>query len=152
MWSISHGRSPITRFQNSSRSSSLRASGDTTVGTLSSPGVLVRAPVEGNLPWVAFMLYTPQNAAGILTLPPTSVPISIALPPSASNAAPPPVDAPGEYAGLYGLLVRPKSDVVVSIENRPVGTVVLTCTSAPARCSSWTMGADVRTDVCAKAV
>ena len=72
-----------------------------------------------------------------------SEPISILLPPQANSAAPPPVEAPVECALLYGLVVRPKTSDAVSRPIKPAGTVVFTCTRAPASCSNLTMADEV---------
>jgi hypothetical protein len=109
------------------------------------PGQHVWMPKLGKRPDEHFIPYRPHTAGGKRTLPPMSVAISILLPPYASNAQPPPVDAPGENAELYGFDVRPNKSDVVSNESRPAGTVVLTCTIAPASLRRRTIGAVVDT-------
>lgn len=81
-------------FQNSSKSARLPAIGAATIGTPSSPGMEEMVPHVGKRPTLPFKPQMPQKCAGMRALPPISVAISILLPPHASNAAPPPVDAP----------------------------------------------------------
>ena len=143
MWSYCQGRAEIMRFQNSLKSARLPAIGDVTIGMASIPIIDDSLPQAGNRPALPFKLHTPQKWAGILTLPPTSVPTSILLPPQARRAAPPPVDPPAVNSELYGLDVQPKMSETVSIATRPVGTVVFTCTRAPVSWSKRTRGEEV---------
>lgn len=53
------------------------------------------------------------------------------LPPKASSADSPPVEPPGEYLLLCGLLVRPQTSLVDSKERSVVGRFVFTKGTAP---------------------
>jgi hypothetical protein len=145
VWSYRQGFADTTRCQNSSRSARLPAMGADTICTPSRPSIEDTAPHVGNLPTLPLRLQIPQKWAGILTLPARSEPISILVPPHAKRAAPPPVEAPAECASLYGLVVRPKTSDMVSSPSKPAGTVVLTCTRAPASWSNRTMADEVAT-------
>ena len=60
-----------------------------------------------------------------------SVPSPMREPPSASNAALPPLDSSGEWVRTCGFFVAPKMADWVSNERRVMGTVVLTNGAAP---------------------
>ena len=143
VWSYCQGFAKMTRFVNSFRSSRLPANGEATMGKASNPIMDDPLPQVGNRPELALKLHTPQKWAGILTLPPISVPISILLPPHATSAPPPPVEAPAVWLELYGLVVRPKISETVSMASRPVGTAVFTWIKAPASWSRRTIDDEV---------
>lgn len=63
------------------------------------------------LPKVGLKAHTPQNAAGTLTLPPTSVPSPIMEAPAPKTAPSPPDDPPGQCWRLSGLTVVPKIEL-----------------------------------------
>lgn len=133
----------MTRFENSCRSSRFPAKGEVTIGKPSKPIMDDPLPHIGNRPALALKLHIPQKCAGIRTLPPISVPISILLPPHATSAPPPPVEAPAVWFESYGLVVRPKISETVSMASRPVGTVVFTWIRAPASWSRRTIDEEV---------
>src|SRR5687767_3339802 len=55
----------------------------------------------------------PQNAAGIRTLPPVSLPVAAAASPPATAAADPPLEPPAMRARFQGLRVVPKNGLIV---------------------------------------
>ena len=62
------------------------------------------------------------------------------LPPNASSADSPPVEPPGEYLSLCGLLHCPPTSLVDSKERRVVGRFVFTKGPAPASFNNCTIG------------
>jgi len=60
------------------------------------------------------------------------------LPPNARRADSPPVEPPGEYLSLCGLVQRPQTSFVDSKERRVVGRLVLTKGTAPKRLANVT--------------
>ena len=81
---------------------------------------LVHRPVEQRSE------YMPAKWAGARTEPATSEPMPILPPPQARSALSPPVEPPGEYLGLCGLVVRPQTSLVDSKERRVMGRLVFT--------------------------
>ena len=64
-------------------------------------------PPSKILPVVGFKEVTPQQAAGVLTLPPTSVPKPRIDPPAARRAASPLEEPPGDLSLSKGFVVTP---------------------------------------------
>ena len=89
-------------------------------------------PWSGTRPAVGFKAASPQKCAGSRTLAPESVPSPKAEQPAAIAAASPPLDPPTECDNAYGLLVRPKTSLVVSIPPPNGGQLVLPRKIAPA--------------------
>ena len=89
-------------------------------------------PWSGTRPAVGFNAASPQKCAGSRTLAPESVPRPKAEQPAAIAAASPPLDPPTECDNAYGLLVRPKTSLVVSIPPPNQGQLVLPRKIAPA--------------------
>ena len=73
----------------------------------------------------------PLKCAGTRTEPATSEPIPILPPPYARSALSPPVEPPGEYFGLCGLVHRPQTSLVDSKERSVTGRLVFTYGMAP---------------------
>ena len=91
-----------------------------------------KTPAIGTRPAVGFNAARPQKCAGSRTLAPESVPSPNAEQPAATAAASPPLDPPTECDSAYGLLVRPKTSLSVSIPPPHGGRFVLPRKIAPA--------------------
>ena len=74
----------------------------------------------------------PQNAAGIRTEPPPSVPSASWPSPAATAAEAPPLEPPGVNAGSYGFRVMPVRVLSVTPFQANSGVVVLPITTHPA--------------------
>ena len=100
---------PAVIARNSAASSTVRASGpkceieSKTVGRTS----------IGMRPRLGFRPTTPQNAAGMRTEPPMSVPSASGTQPAATAAPAPPEEPPGVRSGFHGLRVMPQSGLSV---------------------------------------
>jgi len=88
--------------------------------------------VVGTRPNVGLSPTQPQNAAGIRTLPPVSVPTAAAASPAASAAPLPPEEPPGIRLGSWGLRVVPKCGFVVVTPKASSWVFVLPSRTAPA--------------------
>ena len=66
-------------------------------------------PHEGTSPCVAFIVTTPQNAAGIRPLPPWSTPSDMSTSPERTAAPEPPDEPPAERVGSTGLRAGPNA-------------------------------------------
>lgn len=97
-----------------------------------------RTPSTGILPYPGFREYIPQKFAGILKLPPISLPQPSALPSIPSNAPSPPDDPPQVCAELYGLRVRPQVGLTHSQNISACGRFVFTNGMPPASRTSLT--------------
>src|SRR6516164_2445660 len=75
--------------------------------TVSRASVLIRMPAGGNSPKLGLNPTTPQYAAGRITEPPVWVPIASGTIKSATAAAEPLDEPPGEKSGLCGFVVGP---------------------------------------------
>src|SRR5215469_15544144 len=75
--------------------------------TVSRASVLIRIPAGGNSPKDGLKPTTPQYAAGRITDPPVCVPIASGTIKSATAAAEPLDDPPGEKSGSCGFVVGP---------------------------------------------
>src|SRR5262249_10821238 len=90
---------PISAPRNSAMSSTARA----IAPTVSRLSVLTCIPAGGNRPKLGLNPTTPQNAAGRITEPPVCVPSASGTMKSATAAAEPLDEPPGEGIGLCGL-------------------------------------------------
>jgi hypothetical protein len=99
------------------------------------------AGYSGTRPYVGFNPKIPQNAAGIRTDPPPSVPRLSGPAPSATAAALPPLEPPAVRARSYGLRVMPDSGLSVTPFQPNSGVVVLPRNTAPCSRSRATEGA-----------
>lgn len=99
------------------------------------------AGYNGTRPYVGFSAKIPQNAAGIRTLPPPSVPSDSGPAPSATAAALPPLEPPAVRDGSCGLRVTPVSGESVTPFQPYSGVVVLPTRTAPDSRSRATAGA-----------
>src|SRR5215510_7959786 len=81
---------------------------------------------------------TPQNAAGMRSDPPRSLPWASGPMPVASATAPPPVEPPDVSAGFQGLRVAPNTALKVLAPAPYSGVLVLPITIAPAAFSRST--------------
>ena len=122
----------IMLFEKYTKSPSVLAMGLHTAGIPSCPGILVFNPIFGHRPVEHLNEYIPLKWAGTRTEPATSVPIPIRPPPNANRAPSPPVEPPGEYLQLCGLVHRPQTSFVDSKERREMGKLVFTYGMAPA--------------------
>lgn len=113
------------------RSSNVLAIGLYTAGIPSWPGIDVPLPIFGHRPTEHRRAYMPLKWAGTRTEPATSEPIPIRPPPKAKRALSPPVEPPGEYFALCGLVVLPQISLVDSKERRVIGRLVFTYGIAP---------------------
>src|SRR5215469_12844091 len=84
--------------------------------TVSRVSVLIRMPAGGNRPKLGLKPTTPQKAAGRITEPPVCVPIASGTIKSATAAADPLDDPPGEKPGAYGLVVGPGWTLANSVD------------------------------------
>ena len=75
---------------------------------------------------------SPQQADGIRMDPPPSEPVARGTMPAASAAAAPPEDPPGPCSRLKGLVVGPKTALVVLADQANSGVLVLPTTTHPA--------------------
>src|SRR6266540_625307 len=73
-------------------------------------------PVYGTNPWVAFIPYTPENAAGVRIEPPWSPPSAMATSPEPTMAAQPEDEPPDVWVGLWGFSVGPCAFVLLPAE------------------------------------
>lgn len=89
-------------------------------------------PVYGMRSQLGLMPNVPSHIAGILMLPPTSVPTPRIDPRMASRAPSPPELPPAVTAVLRGLMVRPKTLLCESSAMSVCGTFVLQYKTAPA--------------------
>ena len=90
--------------------------------------------VDGRMPT------TPQNAAGLRSDPPMSVPSAIGSIPHASATAAPPLLPPHVFVRSYGLSVAPKTGLNVCDPAPNSGVLVLPTVIAPARFNRATSG------------
>ena len=99
----------------------MRAIGPVTcsVSHTQSVGCVGTSPTDGRRPVM------PQNAAGMRSEPPRSVPSASAIMPVASAAAPPPVDPPADFVGSHGFRVRPNTSLNVFAPAANSGQFVL---------------------------
>ena len=74
----------------------------------------------------------PQNAAGIRTEQPKSVPCASGTMPVATATAEPPDEPAGLKAGFHGLRVGPNSSLLVLAPQANSGVLVFASTMAPA--------------------
>src|SRR5438477_11059028 len=75
--------------------------------TVSRASVLIRMPAGGNSPKLGLNPTIPQYAAGRCTEPPVCVPMASGTMKSATAAAEPLDEPPGEKPGLCGFMVAP---------------------------------------------
>ena len=90
------------------------------------PGPLEMRPRDG------FSANSPQQAAGMRSEPPPSLPPAIGTTPAATAAAEPPLEPPGVCAVFQGLLTRPKACESLTPLSPNSGRLVLPKTTAPA--------------------
>ncbi len=83
-------------------------------------------------PLVGFSPANPQNAAGMRTEPPPSVPVASGARPIINAAPLPPEEPPGDQSGAHGLRVSPKSRFDANPSKANSGRFVLPTTIAPA--------------------
>ena len=112
-------------------------------------GTLQR-PRSGVRPCVGFSAAIPQNAAGMRTLPPMSVPMPSGEPPAATIAPSPPLLPPGARSRFHGLFVRPYTGLLLSTASSICATFVLPSTIAPAARSRATYGSSASAACCAR--
>jgi len=86
---------------------------------------------RGIRPWVGLKPTTPQNDAGIRTLPPPSVPTEQGPRPAATAAALPPEEPPAVLVGSAGLRVMPHRALSVTAFQAISGVVVLPRNTIP---------------------
>jgi hypothetical protein len=103
-------------------------------------------------PRVALSATSPQNAPGIRTEPPASVPTAATPIPALTAAADPPLDPPGVSAGFHGLRVMPVSGESVTAFHPNSGVVVFPRTTAPSSRNRATAGASSRSERCGSTV
>ena len=94
-------------------------------GAFNCPGFVFAARLKERRLWVGLSEYVPQKAAGILTLPATSLPSPTELPLMACSAASPPEDPPHESPCTTGLGVWPMMLLMVSDHISVWGRLVL---------------------------
>ena len=92
----------------------------------------------GTRPGVGRRPTTLQNAAGLRSEPPMSLPSATGTKPAASAAAAPPDDPPAERPCRYGLWVTPKTGLKVCEPAANSGTFVFPIRMAPAAFSRAT--------------
>ena len=68
----------------------------------------------------------PLKCAGTRTEPATSEPMPILPPPQAKSAPSPPVEPPGEYFELWGLVHLPQTSLLDSNDKSVMGRFVFT--------------------------
>src|SRR5699024_36569 len=100
-------------------------------------------PVLGRNP------YTPQNAAGMRTDPPVSVPSAKSTSPAATAAALPPLDPPAIRRGSAGLGTGPVCGLLLVMPNESSCMLVFPTRCDPAALSRATTGAS-RPGQCAR--
>ena len=93
---------------------------------------------EGTVPSDGRKPTTPQNAAGLRSDPPMSLPSANASIPLARAAAAPPLLPPTDFDGSWGFRVTPKIGLKVCEPAPNSGTFVFPMTSAPASRSRFT--------------
>lgn len=92
----------------------------------------MQKPIFGTLPGPGIKEAIPQNAAGILKLPPISLPIPIKESLAASAAPSPPELPPTDFLLFHGLRVRPQRKLLESKFRAICGRFVLTKGIIPA--------------------
>lgn len=134
--SDNHPSESTIALANSSRDLISADMGPLILRTASWPGRPDRAPYVENRPKDGFKAYKPVNEAGILTLPPISLPTPSgepaisdvpqdSLPFKANNELSPPDDPPLLNRVLYGFVVYPNTLLYVSGIIIAVGTFLL---------------------------
>src|SRR2546425_175844 len=126
--SRSRSSPPAITSSTAAASRTVRASGPT-CETWSQPGKPVPS---GTRPYEGFTPTSPQNAAGMRTEPPPSLPSAIGPQPLATAAAAPPLLPPGVRSRFHGLRVTPKSGLSVTALWPNSDVVVLPRSTAPA--------------------
>jgi len=96
---------------------------------------------SGMRPKLGLRPTTPDQAAGMRTEPPMSVPSASGTQPAATAAPDPPEEPPGVRDESHGLRVTPQSRLCVKLEYANSGVVVLPTMMAPAPSSRSTMSA-----------
>ena len=130
-------RQPVSASKNSFTSAGVRAIGP----TWSSERASGKTPVAGMRLKVGLRPLTPQNAAGMRTEPPVSVPSASAAAPVASATPEPPLDPPGTRVGSHGLRQVSKCGLVEVMPHANSCVSVLPITIAPASLARRTASA-----------
>src|SRR5258705_533905 len=113
-------------------------------------------PLSGTTPSVesspnaGFRPTSPQTAEGIRIDPPVSVPIDAKHIPSATDAAEPPDDPPGDRFGSWGCRAGPKAESSFVVPKANSWRFVLPTTIAPAPRSAATDGASASATWCSR--
>src|SRR6478672_6216623 len=128
---------PAMTLRNRATSATLRA-----IGPLVESGDQVDES-DGTRPGVGRKPTTLQNAAGLRSEPPVSLPVAIGDIPHASATAAPPLLPPHVLPRSYGLRVAPKTVLNVCDPAPNSGVLVLPSVTAPARFTRATMSASL---------
>ena len=109
--------------------------------TVSMEGASGYTPSSGTRPQVVFRPVTPQQAAGIRTEPPVSVPRATSASPAATATAEPLDDPPGSRRGSAGFTGVPDQGFTPLADQHSSVRLVLPTIRAPARRAAATTGA-----------
>src|SRR5271165_6165174 len=99
--------------------------------TVSKDGASGYTPCTGTRPQVVFKPTTPQQAAGIRTDPPVSVPSAVSASPAATATAEPLDEPPGRRRGSAGFTGIPDQAFVPSADQHSSDRLVLPTICAP---------------------
>src|SRR5579872_163138 len=122
------GSDPAMTLSSSARSPTLRAIGPVTLSVVQGFPLAASGtrPGDGRNPTIL------QNAAGLRSEPPVSLPSAIGIIPQASDTAAPPLDPPQVLDKSYGFRVAPKTLLNVCDPAPNSGVLVLPIVIAPA--------------------